>query len=236
MKQNQIIEATVLNCLPNELIFASQLFNEQLSELVSETAYYKTLERLCKSGKLSKLSKGTYYIPRMSSFGVVPISDREIVASFTKNGTGTVVGYSLYNRLGLTTQISKTITVLSSLLETQTKRINNIVVRYSPLQFSDDVTRMVQALDVLQNVYQIEDINYSVLLQYCSTIAKNYDQSVLEEVLSKQRYSKSTIAFLQEILNFYEKENGLNRYLSSLSNYKFPKMEELYAASRASSN
>lgn len=232
MKQNQIVEAAIQNFQPNELIFASKLFSEKLEGKVSEASYYKTLERMCKAGKLVKAAKGTYYLPKISRFGAVPLSEKEIISAFTKEGSGTVVGYSLYNRLGITTQIAKATEVLSSALDSQTKTIRNIVVHYLPLQFTETVEQMVQALNVLQNLEQLQDINYHALISYTKSIADNYEQSAFEEVIAKQKYQKATIAFLQNILNYYGKENRLNKYLSTLSTYKYPRMEELYAAAQ----
>ena len=232
MKQNQIVEAAIHSYQPNELIVASKLFSEKLDGQVSEAAYYKTLERMCKAGKLAKTAKGTYYLPKISRLGSVPLSEKEIISAYTKDESGAVIGYSLYNQLGLTTQISKATEVLSSALDSQTKTIRNIVVHYSPLRFTDAVNQMVQALDVLQNIEQIQDINYRNLISYTKSIAASYDQSVFEEVISKQKYQKATIAFLQNILNSYGKENQLNKYLSTLSTYKYPRMEELHAAAQ----
>ena len=139
MKQNQIIEASLQCFKPNELIYASKLFSEKLEDKVSEAAYYKTLERMCKSGKLGKAAKGTYYIPKTSRFGTIPLSEKEIISAFTKEESGTIVGYSLYNQLGITTQISKATKVLSSALDSQTKTIRNVVVHYLPLRFTEAV-------------------------------------------------------------------------------------------------
>lgn len=232
MKQNQLVEEAIHCFQPNELIVASKLFSEKLEGRVSEAAYYKTLERMCKAGELVKTAKGTYYLPKISRFGAVPLSEKEIISAYTKDESGTVVGYSLYNQLGLTTQIAKATEVLSSALDSQTKTIRNIVVRYSPLRFTDDVKQMVQALDVLQNIEQIQDINYHALVSYTKSIAESYEQSIFEEVIAKQKYQKATIAFLQNILNYYGKENRLNKYLSTLSTYKYPRMEELHAAAQ----
>ena len=114
----------------NELIFASKLYMQQLSSDVTESAYYKTLERLCKAGELCKIAKGTYYRPKASKYGVVPPSQKEIVSAFTEPDKGTVVGYSLYNNLKLTTQVSKTVEVFSSALEQQTKNIGNVLLQF----------------------------------------------------------------------------------------------------------
>ena len=47
--------------------------------------------------ELVKIAKGTYHLPKVSKYGIVPPSEKEIISAFTENGTGTVVGYSLYN-------------------------------------------------------------------------------------------------------------------------------------------
>lgn len=46
----QIITQTMEQFPESELIFASKLYTEQLSEAVSEEAYYQTLGRMCKAG------------------------------------------------------------------------------------------------------------------------------------------------------------------------------------------
>ena len=51
-------------------------------------------------------------------------------------------------------------------------------------------------------------------------------------VIANISYKKSTIAFLEEILEYYQITNCLSEYLSSLSDYKYPKMEEIYETSR----
>ena len=124
--------------------------------------------------------------------------------------------------------ISKTITVMSSALKGLTKSIRNVVVHQVPLEFSKEITSMVHGLDVLQNFSTIQDINYSAFLAYAEQLAKNFNACAFTEIVSAKTYKKSTISFLREILNYHKVENNLDEYLSSLSEYKHPKMEELY--------
>ena len=98
----QIITQTMEQFPENELIFASKLYADQLCKAVSEETYYQTLGRMCKAGSLCRIAKGTYYRPKTSKYGIVPPSQKEIVAAFTEPDKGTVVGYSLYNSLKLT--------------------------------------------------------------------------------------------------------------------------------------
>ena len=153
---------------------------------------------------------------------------KEIISAFTKNGTGTVVGYSLYNAVNLTTQVAKTVDVMSSVLEGFTKTIRNITVHQVQIDYSESIQNMIHALEVLQNYYTIQDINHSAFITFTKKLADAYNEKAFKAVISTINYKKSTIAFLQEILNFYGRENNLNIYLSALSEYKHPRMEELY--------
>ena len=164
----------------------------------------------------------------------MPPSEKDIISAFTENGTGTVVGYSLYNSLNLTTQISKSVSVMSSTLEGFTKNIRNITVHHVPLFYSESVQNMVHGLEVLQNFSSIQDMNYTAFLAYTEKLAELYNETATKEILATKIYKKSTIAFLHEILSHYQVENSLENYLSSLSEYKYPRMEELYEASRIS--
>lgn len=232
MKGNPIVRNALAEFEANELIIASKLYKEKLSGQISEAAYYKTLQRMCESGELVKIAKGTYHLPKVSKYGIVPPSEKEIVTAFTENETGTVIGYSLYNALNLTTQIPKTITVMSSALEGLTKSIRNVIVYQVPLEFSKEITSMIHGLEVLQNFNSIQDINYSAFLKFSEELALSYNPEIFEEIVNTKTYKKSTISFLYEILNYYNVQNNLNKYLSALSEYKHPKMEELYEAAR----
>lgn len=232
MKSNPVVRNALAAFMENELIIASKLYREELSDKISEAAYYKTLQRMCESGELVKIAKGTYHLPKLGKYGVVPPSEKEIVSAFTENQTGAVVGYSLYNALNLTTQISKNIIVMSSAIEGNIKSIRNIIIHQVPLEFTNEITNLIQGLEVLQNFYSIQDINYSAFLKFTEELASCYKKEAFEEIISTKNYKKSTVSFLQEILNYYKVQNNLGDYLSTLSEYKHPRMEELYETAR----
>ena len=234
MTSNSMIKETLMTYHENELILASKLYRTQLMHKVSEESYYKTLERMCKSGELVKIAKGTYHLPKKGKYGIVPPSEKEIISAFTENETGTVIGYSLYNSLGLTTQIAKTVTVMSNSLESFTKTIRNITVHQVDIQYSKEIESIIHCLEVLQNYYTIQDMNYSAFIKYAECFAKTYNEEALKVVLSNMKYKKSTISFLHEILNYYQVNNSLDSYLSSLSEYKHPNMGEIYETARIS--
>jgi hypothetical protein len=232
MQNNNIIKKTLLNFKENELIFANTLYKTQLYNYVNEAAFYKTLERMCKSGELVKIAKGTYHLPKVSKYGIVPPTDKEIITSFTKNNTGTVIGYSLYNALNLTTQVAKSIEVMSATIESFSKTIRNVIVHKVQIDYNENVKNIIHGLEVLQNYYNIQDINNLSFINFTKKLADLYEEEAFKKVISAINYKKSTIAFLREILNFYGVKNNLNMYLSSMSEYKYPKMEELYEITR----
>lgn len=230
MTSTQIISSAIEKIPENELIFASKLYMQKLSSEVTESAYYKTLERLCKAGELCKIAKGTYYRPKVGKYGIVPPSQKEIVSAFTEPDKGTVVGYSLYNNLKLTTQVSKTVEVLSSALEQQTKSISNVLLQYCNLVYTPEVKSTISMMEVLQNFGEIQDLNYAQFIKFCMQYSESYSDEVFEYVCQQMQYQKRTISFLRNVLMHYQVPNNLNRYLSSLSEYKHPTMEEIYEA------
>lgn len=233
MRSSATIKQTLaVNYDVNELILADRLYQSELSTQISRAAYYKSLERLCKDGDLVRIAKNTYHLPKASKYGIVPLPEEKIVSAFTKNETGTVVGYALYNALHLTTQLSKRIDVLSSSLDGVTKKIGNVVVQRVRLVFSEDVTRMVHGLEVLQNYEKIQDMRHAAFISFSKDFALHFKESVFDEVRSAVKIKKSTISFLAEILRYYGVENNVRRHLSPLSSYKHPKMEDIYEVAR----
>ena len=118
------IEATIEQEPVNQIFKASAMYKSKFDEF-PEVSYYKALERMSKQGSLVHLSKGLYYRPKKTRFGLVPISENEIIYYYTKDNRGLVIGYRLYNQKGLTTKISKKVEILSSALTEQKKTINN---------------------------------------------------------------------------------------------------------------
>ncbi len=225
---NNIIQQIINSFNENELIFASKVYKEKLKDLVNEATYYKTLERMYKAKEINKLSKGIYYKPKITKYGLITPSDKDIISTFTNDKKGMIISYDMYNYYNLSTQISKNIILLSSNLDSDTKTIRNINIKKINLEFTDKVKQMISLLEVLENFNEIQDINYNYFISLASKIAKEYEESIFEKVNNELKYKKSTISFFHEILNFYNIENNLDKYLSILSKYKHLTMGEIY--------
>lgn len=233
MNYCNIIKEELNRYSENEMIFASKLYKEKLyKKNVTETSFYKVLERMCLSNELSKLSKGVYYYPKKSKFGITPISDEEIISRYIEKNNGMIIGYHLFNKLNLTTQVSKKITLYSTNVESETKNIRNIEIKNISLKINDEYKKIIEMLEVLQSFNKIQDLNYNAFYEYARNFSKEYNEDILKKVLVEKKYKKSTISFLRNILNYFEIRNELDKYLSSLSKYNHIDMEEVYESSR----
>lgn len=223
------------NCInffaQNKIIVAGKLYREKL-DFIPEATYYKILERLMKEKKLIRVSKGIYSRAKTTRFGEIGLDESSIINHYTQtnNKSGMIIGFHLYNKLGLTTQIAKKTELYSNLITEEKKVFNNIQIKKLNMSLNKSKTDIIEVFETLQHYYEIEDINFSAFRDYIKRVADFYNDSTANEVLAKIKYKKRTIAFLQMILNYYGVQNTLYSYLSNTSTYKIPKMEEINEA------
>ena len=108
--------------LPKGYVFTYEDF---IDEVNKKEAIIKALNRMAASGKIAKLSKGKYYKPENTPFGKLQPSQAQIVKDLVEeNGKilGYLTGYSIYNQLGLTTQVSNTIQIGKNEIRSAFKR------------------------------------------------------------------------------------------------------------------
>lgn len=229
--QARAIEKFIFRQPENKILTAKQVY-KQLPEHFSEQAFYQTLTRLTQKGMLCHLTKGLYYRPRCSRFGVVPLGEQAIVEHYTEGGQGMVVGYRLYYQLGMTTQISKNVDILSNVLQENKKTVINVKVSRLDLNFDAAICNAIATLEILQNYRNIEEINHRQMAEYMREFALNYSEDTIRKVLRHRKYKKATIAFLAAFLGYWNTKHTLQQYLSRLSAYAVPPMEEFYQANR----
>lgn len=234
MKNRERILAEFQAVPENTLIMTGKLYREKFSKQMSETAFTQAISRLSKSGEIERISKGIYCMPKKTRFGAILPSDREIVDLFTRQNNGVIVGYGLYNSLGVTTQVPKRLTAYSSLADEQLKQIGNVVIQKYDLDYTNEAKAVIRLMELLHHYNEIQDIDYSAFLRNAEALSKQYTEGEFEVVQRVIRYPKRTIAFLREALNYYHVPNSLSKHLSAFSNYRIPRMEELYEASQQS--
>ena len=102
------IEQAIKEMPCNKLFEASELYKTSLC-CIPEMTFYKNIERKTKKGEIRHLAKGLYYKPKESILGKIPITTEEIIRHYTEENSGITVGYQLYNRERITTQIGRRI-------------------------------------------------------------------------------------------------------------------------------
>jgi len=88
------------------------------------SAAAKALERLIKKGVVKRVTTGVFYKPKQSAFGELRPREDELLKPYLFHDgkrIAYITGGSLYNRMGLTTQVPKTIKVASKVKRVTTK-------------------------------------------------------------------------------------------------------------------
>ena len=106
-------------------------------------------------------------------------------------------------------------------------------VEKAGVDINDSTKAILEVLDVLQNYSKIEDMNHSMLASFLTVFCKYYSDNAATYVLDHRKYKKRTIAFMKAVLDYQGISNTLGKYLSVLSDYKVPEMEEIFAAAFA---
>lgn len=212
-----------------ELIVMDKFYKQNL-DYIPESTYYKSLEMMVKKDELKKIAKGVYCKPNITRFGAMLSGEEDILNYYVgkEDLKGVVIGYRLYNKYSITTQISKTIEIYSNMLEEEKKNIKNINIKKIKLSFNSEIRVAIEQLEILQHYNQIEDANEKKFISFINNIAENYSDEVFINVLSNMKYKKRTIAFLEYILNHNNTKNTLSQFLNKTSKYRMQGMEALY--------
>ncbi|MGD9662213.1 MAG: DUF6088 family protein, partial [Porticoccaceae bacterium] len=131
-------------------------------------AVAQTMSRMVSAGRVKRLSKGKFYVPRKGIMGSRKPSDSALLRSVLYDGErlrGYVTGLALFNRLGLTTQIPRTVTVAIEGGRGQkdygTIRIKTVPSRF-PVREAD--VPLFECLDVLREIKSILDTDFNQVL------------------------------------------------------------------------
>lgn len=180
------------------------------------------------SGKIGKLAKGKFYKPESTVFGTLLPDQSQVVKDLLeKDGKliGYLTGYSIYNKLGLSTQISNTIQIGKNEVRPSLKRDrfkiffvkqkNNITKENIPL---------LQILDAIRFISKIPDTTMAASCKRLLVILQNLtpkDKSTTTRLSLK--YPPSTRALLGALLEQLGENEQLpllKKSLNPISAYK----------------
>lgn len=147
----------------------------------------KALERLQKKGIVKKLSKGVFYKPEQTVFGELqPDYSEQLRPYLFENGKRIAyeTGYSLYNRMGLTTQMAFRIKIAS-----RSKRISinrgslktDAVKSYA--EVNETNYELLGFLDAFKDIKQIPDCTVSQAVKILSSKINNLNEKQISDLV-----------------------------------------------------
>ena len=172
MKTSKYIAFTI-DRLPKGYVFT---YADFITEVNQKEAIIKALNRMAASGKIAKLAKGKFYKPEITIFGNLQPNQYQIVKDLLEeNGkiTGYLTGYSIYNQLGLTTQVSNTIQIGKNEIRPsfQRERYTISFIRQKNIITKENIPFM-QILDAIRYIKKIPDTtNTAACKRFMSIIA-----------------------------------------------------------------
>ena len=176
-----------------ELIDISVVRNTVFADIPYKTLL-KIFNRLEEEGIVKTVSKGVY------SIGKKKIDERKILSDYTSNGKGMVVGYSLFNKIGLTLYQDERIVIYTNVIMTEQKSIGNLLLKKVDLIFTDEIIDLVSLLEILDVGFGIRGGDYLTYRNVVELLAKTYTDDNFKQVIGAIRYKYSTIIKLHELL------------------------------------
>lgn len=234
MKKTEYIQAKI-GRLPKGYVFT---YADFIEEAAQKEAIIKALNRLVAAGKIAKLAKGKYYKPETTIFGTLQPSQYQVVKDLLESDgklTGYLTGLSIYNQLGLTTQVSNTIQIGKNEVRPALKR------DWYTIQFikqKNTITKenipLLQILDAIRYIKKIPDTTIAAASRRFIAILKELSEqernTLVRLALKYPPATRALIgAFLEETGNLAQTD-VLKKTLNPITVYKLPALSKTLPA------
>ena len=231
MKTSNFISSEISR-LPQSTIFT---YKDFIKEGSSREATIKALNRKVASGEIAKIAKGKFYVPKKSIFGVLKPNEEEMIKDLLEeNGeiVGYITGLSMYNRLGLTTQVSAVTVIGKNEVRPAFKRgYLRIYFIKQKNKITKDNVQLLQILDAIRYIKDISDADIDFLCSRFLSILKNIprdSQRLMVELAMV--YSPATRALLGALLDelgVTDFTEPLHKSLNPITVYKLPRASKV---------
>ncbi|NLF41749.1 MAG: hypothetical protein GX587_03555 [Bacteroidales bacterium] len=211
--------------LPRGYVFT---YFDFLTDVNQKEAIIKALNRLVRTGKIAKLTKGKYYKPENTPFGQIQPSQSQVVKDLLEeNGkiNGYLTGYSIYNQLGLTTQISNTIQIGKNQVRPGFKRERYTI---SYIRQKNTITKenipLLQLLDVIRFIKKIPDATIDSsckrLIAIIKELSENKKEIMVRLALKYPPSSRALLGALLDVMHQDKLTEPLYKSLNPITKYK----------------
>jgi hypothetical protein len=188
-------------------IFDVQYEQSRRFSLVPYKTLLKILNRLEEEKIVSSISKGVYIVNSDDELDI----DNAIKEYYIDYFSGMFVGKSTYNYFDIGDQDVDYIEVYTNKIISNNKTIGKFHLIKFDTYFYDEVVRLVTALELIEKVSTIKDINYIRYNEEKEAGVNSYTDEIFKEIITKHQYKYSTIATLDEMLQRFSIENNAIR-------------------------
>jgi hypothetical protein len=211
--------AVTIDRLPRNYVFT---YSDFTTEVNRREAVIKALNRMVASGKIAKLSKGKYYKPENTPFGNLQPNQAQVVKDLLEeNGKiiGYLTGYSIYNQLGLTRQVSNTIQIGRNQVRPNFKRERYTIAFVKQRNtITKENIPLLQLLDTIRYIKKIPDANIESSCKRFLAILTNFkDKEITALVRLALKYPPSTRALLGALLEQLQQGKATEPLFKSLN-------------------
>ena len=193
-----------------------------------EQAVIKELSRLAKNGTIVRIEKGKYYKPLQTRFGILRPEENEIIKMVTQKGKqqiGYLSGAAMYNRMGLTTQVSNVL-IIARNGRLPAKEINGYKIKFisQSIKIIQKDIPLLQLLDAIKDIKDIPDTSIDKSIDVLISKLKSLLPESLKKLIHLSlQYNPATRALLGAIIeNYFPSVNliELRKTLNPLTKYK----------------
>ena len=187
------------------------------------------LSRMASKGVIQKLSKGKYYKPQNSIFGKLKPGVDEIIKDLMYNDKhtqiGYLTGYSVWNEMGLTSQIANTIFIGSNKrFNTQRREIYIIKHIMQPNPITKKNVPLLQILDSIRLIDKIPDTSIPESVSTLKLIiGKLGDDEIAAITKLSMRYQpriRALLGAILEDLGYKKQSHTIKNTLNPGTKYK----------------
>jgi len=189
----------------------------------------KTIERLISKGLIKRVSPGVFYKPKQSLFGELKPSEEELLKSYLfEEGKriAYITGISLYNRMGLTTQVPNIIKIAC---RSKKIKISIGVLKGTSVKSYVDVTDnnfyLLEILDALKDFNKIPDLEkrsgITIMLGKLRELNGKELKRLVKYCLSYPPRVRAFLGALLEKLEMNDELERLKQSLNPLSEYRY---------------
>lgn len=186
------------------------------------------LNRLVASQQLKRLSKGKYYKPKNSVFGILPPETTEVVKDLLVKDNkviGYITGTNAFSQLGLTTQISSTILIGTNKYRRPLKRgSNRVAFLLQPNEIAKKDIDLYIILDAIRLIKSIPAAtpgeSIEVLMANIKDLSEPEQKRLQKLAMVYAPYVRALLGAMYEQLDLpYQ---SLKQSLNGTTNYRIP--------------